>query len=94
MTNIIVYKSIHDVPPEWDSLTGDNIYMTRAFLAHMEACEDCRQRYYMVYLDDVLDSIFMTYYRRHYNLGMFTKFNIYQNMTFLPLNMLLLQVKH
>ena len=82
MTNIIEYKSIHDVPEVWDTLTGDNIYMTRAFLAHMEAGEDCRQRYYMVYADNELDSIFMTYYRRHYNLGMFTKFNLYQNMTF------------
>ena len=82
MIEIFTYESIKQVPQEWDSIVGDNIYMTTQFLSFMEDVDDCHQRYYALYKDGQLDTVFMTYERKHYNLGMFTKINLYQDMTF------------
>ena len=82
MIEIFTYESIKQVPQEWDSIVGDNIYMTTQFLFFMEDVDDCHQRYYALYKDGQLDTVFMTYERKHYNLGMFTKINLYQDMTF------------
>ena len=82
MIEIFTYESIKQVPQEWDLLIGDNIYMTTQFLSFMESVDNCNQRYYTLYKDGKLDTVFMTYERKHYNLGMFTKINLYQDMTF------------
>ena len=82
MIEIFTYESVNQVPKEWDTIVGDNIYMTTRFLSFMESVEDCNQRYYAIYQDGKLDTVFMTYERKHYNLGMFTKLNLYQDMTF------------
>lgn len=82
MIEIFTYESIKQVPKEWDFIVGDNIYMTTQFLSFMESVDDCNQRYYTLYKDGKLDTVFMTYERKHYNLGMFTKINLYQDMTF------------
>lgn len=82
MTEIFTYESIKNAPKEWDDIVGDNIYMTTQFLSFMESVEQCNQRYYTVYKDGQLDTVFMTYERKRYNLGMFTKINLYQDMTF------------
>ncbi len=82
MINIECYNSIKDAPQEWDSITGDNIYMKRQFLEFIERTDSCNQRYYAVYFDGTLDTVFMTYERKHYNLGMFTKFDLYMDMKF------------
>ena len=83
MIEIFTYESIKQAPKEWDALVGDNIYMTTRFLSFMESVENCHQRYYAIYKDGQLDTVFMTYKRKHYNLGMFTKINLYQDMTFI-----------
>lgn len=83
MIDIITYESIKKTPDDWDLIVGDNVYMTKRFLAFMESVDDCDQRYYCVYDDERLDTVFMTYKRKRYNLGMFTKIDIYQDMTFI-----------
>lgn len=80
MIEVKKYKSIHDVPPEWDSLIGDNIYLSREFESFMESVDSCNQEYYMLYNDGQLSNVFMSYDRKHYNLGMFTRFNLYGPM--------------
>lgn len=88
MIHVEKYATIADVPESWESLIGDNIYMTRAFLSFMERVDQCGQQYYMLYDDGVLDAVFMTYVRKKYNLAMFTKYCLYQKMTmvYVPLS--------
>ena len=88
MIHVEKYTTIHDVPDTWDSMIGDNIYLSKRFLCFMESVDACEQRYHMLYEDGVLDAIFMTYVRPRYNLAMFTKFYLYQKMTmvYVPLS--------
>lgn len=82
------YYSINDVPSTWDDIVGDNIYMKKAFLKFMEEIDQCSQTYYVITKDNKIDTIFMTYTRPSYNLGMFTKHNIVLKMTliYVPLS--------
>ena len=88
MIEIKQFDSILDVPDLWDSVIGDNIYLSKSFLTFMERVDKCEQRYYMVYDGEALDSVFMTYVRKKYNLAMFTKFHLVQKMTmvYVPLS--------
>ena len=88
MIEVKQFNSITQTPDSWDSLIGDNIYLSKKFLSFMEDVDKCGQRYYMLYDDGVLDAVFMTYVRKKYNLAMFTKFNLYQKMTmvYVPLS--------
>ena len=88
MIEIKKYNSILDVPTEWDSIIGDNIYLSIDFLSFMESVDKCNQRYYMLYDDKKLDSVFMSYVRPKYNIAMFTRFNIVQKTTmiYVPLS--------
>lgn len=70
MIKVVDYDSITKVPLEWDKIIGDNIYLSIGFLSFMEQIDKCQQHYYMIYDDDKLDTIFMTYKRDNYNLGM------------------------
>ena len=72
MIEIKEYLTIEEVPDEWDSIIEDNIYLSKNFLSFMESVDKCNQRYYTLYEDGVLDSVFMTYVRKKYNLAMFT----------------------
>ena len=36
---IVRYDSVSELPNEWDSVVGDNIYLTRKFLAFMETAD-------------------------------------------------------
>lgn len=88
MITIKQFDSIKDVPSIWDSVIGDNIYLSIDFLSFMEEVDKCNQKYYMIYEDDTLDTVFMTYVRNKYNLGMFTKIDLVQKMTmiYVPLS--------
>lgn len=80
---ITVERRAADLPAEWDAVVGDNVYLRRDFLAFMERCDDCGQRYHLVRdADGRLDTVFMTYVRRGYNLSMFTRFDYRVRMTF------------
>ena len=83
------YDSISLVPKEWDSIIGDNIYLSIEFLKFMERVDSCQQQYYLIYDDNhKLDTIFMTYVREKYNVLMFTKLNITKKttMVYVPLS--------
>ena len=88
MIEIKRFDSITEVPHIWDTVIGDNLYLSREFLWFMEKNDACGQQYYMLFDDGVLDSVFMSYVRKKYNLAMFTKFNLYQKMTmiYVPLS--------
>ena len=60
MIDIKQYDSIMLVPKEWDSIIGDNLYLSIEFLTFMEKIDKCNQKYYMIYVDGKLDSVFMT----------------------------------
>ena len=40
MIKIIKYETISEVPSEWDSIIGDNIYLSKKFLSFMETVEN------------------------------------------------------
>ena len=88
MIQIKQFDSILKVPDSWDSVIGDNLYMSKDFLSFMEGVDKCNQKYYMLFDDGKLDTVFMSYVRKKYNLAMFTKFNLYQKMTmiYVPLS--------
>jgi hypothetical protein len=55
----------------------------------METCDDCRQRYHLVWdAAGQLDTVFMTYVRRHYNLAMFTgrRYEVTMTFVYVPLS--------
>ena len=88
MIEIKEFDSITKVPDEWDTIIDDNIYLSKEFLTFMERIDKCEQKYYMIYDDGDLDTVFMSYVRKKYNPAMFTKFNLHQRMTmiYVPLS--------
>ena len=88
MIEIKQFDSILKVPDIWDSVIDDNLYLSKDFLSFMEGIDKCDQKYYMLFEDGKLDTVFMSYVRKKYNLAMFTKFNLYQKMTmiYVPLS--------
>ena len=88
MIEIKEFDSITKVPDEWDTIIDDNIYMSKEFLTFMERIDKCEQKYYMIYDDGDLDTVFMSYVRKKYNPAMFTKLNLHQRMTmiYVPLS--------
>jgi len=86
---ITVLEHAAELPAEWDEVVGDNLYLRRDFLAFMETCEDCRQRYHLVWdAAGRLDTVFMTYVRDHYNLAMFTprRYEVTMTFVYVPLS--------
>lgn len=85
---IVQYKKADELPACWDDVVGENIYMTRKFIAFMERVDDAPKRYYAVYDGDKIDTVFMTQVRRGYNLGMFTKrdFRVKMTLVYVPLS--------
>lgn len=82
------YMHASDLPEDWDTIVGDNIYMTRKFLCFIEQTDHCSQRYFLIRSQGgEIDTIFMTYIRRRYNLAMFTKYPMFVKMTFIYLPM-------
>ena len=88
MIEIKEFDSITKVPDEWDTIIDDNIYLSKEFLTFMERIDKCEQKYYMIYDDGDLDTVFMSYVRKKYNPAMFTKLNLHQRMTmiYVPLS--------
>ena len=54
MIEVKEYNSILEVPLEWESLIGDNLYLSIEFLKFMERIDKCEQRYYMIYKNEKL----------------------------------------
>lgn len=86
--NIKEFTHAAELPAEWDSLTKDNIYLSRSFLAFIEGTEkEYEPTYYLFYEGERADSCFVTHRRKNYNLTMFTKFNMPITVTFVYLPM-------
>lgn len=82
------YTHAEDLPAEWDSLTKDNVYLSRRFLSFIEGTEkEYSPTYYLFYEGERLDSCFVTHRRKKYNLTMFTKWNTPITVTFVYLPM-------
>ena len=83
------FDTISEVPDEWDTLIGDNLYLSKDFLTFIETNDKCNQQYYAIYDDDdKLDTIFMTHVRDRFNLATFAKFDMYTKTTlvYVPLS--------
>lgn len=82
------YNNASLLPTEWDEVAKDNVYLSREFLAFIEKTEnDYEPTYYLFYENGRADSCFTAHRRKKYNLGMFTKFNLKINATFIYLPM-------
>ncbi|MBR2370831.1 MAG: GNAT family N-acetyltransferase [Clostridia bacterium] len=80
-----------ELPSEWDGLAAQNgnIYLNRKFLEFIERTEaDYTPAYYLFYDGDKLDSCFIAYKRRGYNVAMFTpiSFRISVTLIYLPMS--------
>lgn len=86
-----MYKRINyakDLPPEWDELCKDNIYLSKSFMEFMEKANYCNQSYHLFYKDDKLYTGFMMFERK-FNLFIFTnkyKINCPMKFIYLPLS--------
>lgn len=83
-----VIKTANDLPPEWDELCKDNIYMSRHFMQFMEKVNYCNQSYHLFYRDNTLYTCFMMFERK-FNLFIFTdkyKINCPMKFIYLPLS--------
>ena len=85
---LIKTRRAAELPPEWDEITGDNVYLKRDFLSFIERTErDYHPTYHLFYDGDRLDSVFLSHPRKGYNLTMFTKINYKVSVTFIYLPM-------
>lgn len=85
---VIKTKKAAELPAEWDVVIDGNIYLQRDFLSFIEKSEhDYEPVYYLFYDGDTLDSVFVSYRRRGYNLGMFTKIDLKIKVTLIYLPM-------
>lgn len=78
-----------ELPDDWESLIGDNLYLKRDFLSFVERTEKAyKPTYYMLYDGEKADSCFVAFQQKKYNLAMFAKFNfrITVTMIYLPMS--------
>ncbi len=81
-----------NLPQEWDSIIGENLYLKRSFLSFIEKTEvDYSPKYYLFYDGNKADSCFVAFRRKKYNLGMFTKINLKISVTLIYLPMCVTQ---
>jgi hypothetical protein len=80
---IELFRSARELPPEWDDLCGDNLYLTREFQQFIESIDACEQTYCIFRNSaDAIDTILMTYVRHNFNLFMFTPVHVSLRVTF------------
>ncbi len=82
------YNDAKDLPMEWDELDRENPYLTRAFLSFVQRTEkDFHPTYHLFYDGDRLDSCFIAFPRKKYNVAMFTRLTFRINVTLIYLPM-------
>ncbi|WP_089612374.1 GNAT family N-acetyltransferase [Dehalobacterium formicoaceticum] len=57
----VEFNRAQDIPGSWDNLTGANIFLKRAFLAHLEKTNPCQQRYRMLFDAGMLQALYVVY---------------------------------
>lgn len=78
MDNVKIETAAARLPRDWDRLAGDNPYLKRDFLAFVEGTEkDFHPTYHLFYTEaGEPDSLFVSFPRKGYNLGMFSPVNL------------------
>lgn len=82
------FSSVRDIPVEWDAIAEGNIYLKVNFLSFLERVSSYPMEFYGIYVDGLLDSIFVTFYKKKHNIGMFSKKDFYLATTlfYIPLS--------
>ncbi|MCR3923215.1 MAG: GNAT family N-acetyltransferase, partial [Firmicutes bacterium] len=57
----VLVKEACDLPPAWDQLAATNIFLTKRFLVHLQRTNPCKQTYNLLYVEDVLQAIYVDY---------------------------------
>ncbi len=84
-----ILRTAEELPPEWDALAPENPYLARSFLSFVEGTEkDFHPTYHLFYDGERLDSVFVAFPLKKYNVAMFTKwtFKINVTMIYLPMS--------
>jgi len=55
------YDRVEEIPDEWDRLAGNNIFLRKKFLGHLEQVNRCRQRYRLLFHQGSLKGIYVLY---------------------------------
>ncbi len=83
-----IFHSAIELPIEFDKLDIDNPYLKREFLTFVEKTEtEYKPDYHLFFDGDKLDSCFIAFKKRNYNVAMFTKFKFKINVTLIYLPM-------
>ncbi len=83
-----VFNCAEELPREWDFLDENNPYLTRQFLSFVESTEkDFKPTYHLFYDGEKLDSCFVSFPRKKYNVAMFTPLHFSINVTLIYLPM-------
>lgn len=75
---LVIETRAEHLPDEWDSLAGENPYLVRSFLSFIERTEkDYHPNYYLFYdtngQSERLDSYFVAFRNRRFDIAMFTR---------------------
>ena len=85
---LIIQRHAENLPAEWDTLTDGDPYMRRNFLSFIERTEmDYQPAYYLFYDADILDSCFVAFCNRKFDIAMFTKITFFRKVTLIYLPM-------
>lgn len=83
-----ILNRAEELPSEWDLLDKENPYLTRSMLAFVERTEkEFHPTYHLFYDGEKLDSCFIAFQRKKYNVAMFTPFSFRINVTLIYLPM-------
>ncbi len=83
-----ILRTARELPAAWDTLDPQNPYLQREFLTFVEGTEkDFHPTYHLFYDGERLDSCFISFPMKKYNVAMFTKLNfpISVTMIYLPM---------
>ncbi len=87
MSQKIFYRA-EELPDEFDKLDMQNPYLNKKFLSFVERTEaDFKPTYYLFFDENRLDSAFIAFKRKNYNVAMFTPFTFKINVTLIYLPM-------
>lgn len=85
---LLIFDSADKLPQNWDLLTKDNPYLRRSFLSFIEKTEkDYRPSYHLFYDGERLDSCFVSFLNRRFDIAMFTKATFKRKVTLIYLPM-------
>ncbi|KJS87220.1 MAG: hypothetical protein JM58_04980 [Peptococcaceae bacterium BICA1-8] len=57
----LTVNCVEELPKQWDQLAGENIFLKRCFLKHLETVNPCHQTYNMLLEADELKAVYVDY---------------------------------